>query len=190
MSVRKSPRKVEYKDLKYTYRIRQGGEIMKKVALAVLIITMIIFLVNPLSSYARGGGRGGDHGDEGYWWVPLSVIGVVVVVWTAAVLARYHSHYYAPPAVVIRETPPEYVKPAPSVTPSSAERISVYPRHGQSAELQAKDRSECHSWAVGQTHYDPTQSASGMPETQLNQMSVDYIRAMDACLDARGYTVK
>ena len=158
---------------------------MKKVALAVLIFTMIIFLVNPLSSYARGGGRGGggDHGDEGYWLVPLLVIGVVV--WTAAILSRYHSHHYAPPPVVIQEHPPEYVQPEPSVTPSSAERIFVYPRQGQSGELQAKDRSECHSWAVSQVHYDPAQpSAGSMPEAQRNQLSADYQREMGACLGA------
>ena len=93
---------------------------MKKIAIAVLIFTMIIFLVNPLSSYARGGGSGNDwdHGDAGYWLVPLSLI---VVVLTAAVLARYHSRYYAHPPVVIQEHPPEYVQPDPSVTPSSAE---------------------------------------------------------------------
>jgi hypothetical protein len=35
---------------------------MKKVACAVLILTMAIFLINPLSSEARGGhGSGGGH---------------------------------------------------------------------------------------------------------------------------------
>jgi len=163
---------------------------MKKIAIAVLIFTMIIFLVNPLSSYARGGGRGDDwdHGDEGYWLVPLSLI---VVVLTAAVLARYHSRYYAHPPVVIQEHPPEHVQPEPSVTPSSAERIFVYPRQGQSIELQTKDRSECHSWAVSQIGYDPTQPSVGnMPEARRYQMHADYQREMGVCLDARGYTVR
>jgi len=84
-----------------------------------------------------------------------------------------------------------YVQPAPSVTPSSTERIFVYPRQGQSEELQAKDRYECHSWAVSQTHYDPTQPSAGdMPEAQRNQMRADYQRAQGACLDGRGYTMK
>jgi hypothetical protein len=114
-----------------------------------------------------------------------------VVVLTAAVLARYHSRYYAHPPVVIQEHPPEYVQPDPSVTPSSAERIFVYPRQGQSIELKTKDRSECHSWAVSQIGYDPTQpSAGNMPEAQRNQMQADYQREMGACLDARGYIVK
>jgi hypothetical protein len=151
---------------------------MKKVACAVLILTMAIFLINPLPSEARGGYGGG-------WWLPWAIIG------GAAILAPYYSPYYAPPPVVIREQPPVYVQPVPSVTPSSTERIFVYPRQGQSEELQAKDRYECHSWAVSQTNYDPTQlSAGDMLEAQRNQMCADYQRAQGACLDGRGYTVK
>ena len=163
---------------------------MKKVAYAVLILTMAIFLISPLSSEARGGyGGGGGHwsgGGHGGWWVPWAVLG------GAAILAPYYySPYYAPPPVIIREQPPEYIQPAPTVTPSSTERIFVYPRQGQSEELQAKDRYECHSWAVSQTGYDPTQPSAGdMPEAQRNQMRADYNRAQGACLDGRGYTVK
>ena len=156
---------------------------MKKVACAVVILTMVIFLISPLSSDARGGYGGGHWG--GGWWVPWAVLG------GAAVLVPYfYAPYYAPPPEVIQEQPPVYFQPAPSVTPQSTERIFVYPRQGQSEELQAKDRYECHSWAVSQTHYDPTQPASGMPAAQLNQMRADYQRAMGACLDGRGYTMK
>ena len=177
---------------------------MKKVACAVLVFTMVIFLINPLSSDARGGYWGGGHWGGGYggWWAPWAVIG------GAAVLAPYYapyyyspyyypyydsyyySPYYAPPPVVIREQPPVYAQPAPAAPPASAERIFVYPRKGQSEKLQAKDRYECHSWAVSQTHYDPTQPTYGTPEAQLNQMRADYKRAMSACLDGRGYTMK
>jgi hypothetical protein len=154
---------------------------MKKAACAVLILTMAIFLINPLSSEARGG-----HGGGGGWWVPWAIIG------GAAVLAPFfHSPYDAPPPVIIREQPPEYFQPAPSVTPSSTEKIFVYPRQGQSEELQAKDRYECHSWAVSQTNFDPTQSSAGdIPEALRNQMRADYQRAQGACLDGRGYTIK
>jgi hypothetical protein len=159
---------------------------MKKVACAVLILTMVIFLINPLSSDARGGHWGGGHWG---WWAPWAVIGGAAVL-APYYYAPYYSPYYAPPPVIIREQPPVYLQPAPSLTPSSTERIFVYPRQGQSEELQAKDRYECHSWAVSQTHYDPTQPTSGMPEAQLNQMRADYQRAMGACLDGRGYTMK
>ena len=163
---------------------------MKKVACAVLILTMAIFLISPLSSEARGGhgGHGGYSGRGGYsgWWVPWAVLG------GAAVLAPYY--YYAPPPVIIREQPPEYFQPAQSVTPSSTERIFVYPRQGQSEEIQAKDRYECHSWAVSQTWREPRKVSieewtfiiKSMPEAQR----ADYLRAQGACLDGRGYTVK
>jgi hypothetical protein len=157
---------------------------MKKVACAVLILTMAIFLISPLSSEARGGHGRGYSG----WWLPWAVIGGAAVL--SSYYAPYYSPYYPPPPVIIREQPPVYVQPAPSETPSSTERIFVYPRQGQSEELQAKDRYECHSWAVSQTHYDPTQSTSGMPVAQLNQIRSDYQRAMDACLDGRGYTMR
>jgi len=159
---------------------------MKKVACAVLILTMVIFLINPLSSDARGGHWGGGHWG---WWAPWAVIGGAAVL-APYYYAPYYSPYYAPPPVIIREQPPVYLQPAPSLTPSSNERIFVYPRQGQSEELQAKDRYECHSWAVSQTHYDPTHPTSGMPEAQLNQMRADYQRAQGACLDGRGYTMK
>jgi len=169
---------------------------MKKVACAVLIFTMIIFLVNPLSSDARGGFGGGGHWGGGYgggghwgWWAPWAVIGGAAVLapyYAPYYDSYYYSPYYAPQPVAIQEQPPVYVQPAPS----STGRIFVYPRQGQSEELQAKDRYECHSWAVSQTHYDPTQPNSGMTQVQLNQMRADYLRAMDACLDGRGYTMK
>jgi len=153
---------------------------MKKVTCAVFIFTMIVFLVNPLSSDARGGYWG--------WWAPWAIIGGAAVL--APYYGPYYGPYYAPPPVVIREQPPVYINPAPALIPSSAERIFIYPRKGQSEELQAKDRYECHRWAVSQIGYDPTQPTSGMPETQLNQMRVDYNRAMGACLDGRGYTMR
>jgi hypothetical protein len=173
---------------------------MKKVTCAAIIFIMIIFLVNPLSSDARGGFGGGGHWGGGYgggghwgWWAPWAVIGGAAVLapyYAPYYDSYYYSPYYAPQPVAIQEQPPVYVQPAPSVPPSSSGRIFVYPRQGQSEELQAKDRYECHSWAVGQTHYDPTQPASGMTQVQLNQMRADYLRAMDACLDGRGYTMK
>jgi len=62
---------------------------MKKVAWAVLLFTMVIFLITPLSSNARGGyggghgggyggGYGGGHGGYrgwyyGGWWYPWAV---------------------------------------------------------------------------------------------------------------------
>ena len=83
--------------------------------------------------------------------------------------------------------PPGYG--APPAAPSS-DNIFIYPKNGQSAELQARDRYECHRWAADQTAFDPTRQAGGVaPEAALAKRG-DYMRAQQACLEARGYTVR
>lgn len=62
--------------------------------------------------------------------------------------------------------------------------IFVYPNRGQSDELRDRDRYECYVWASAQTGYDPV---SG--ESQFEKAG-DYRRAISACLEGRGYTVK
>jgi hypothetical protein len=52
------------------------------------------------------------------------------------------------------------VRPA-SAPPRPETRVYVYPLHGQSADLQDRDRYECHNWAVQQTAFDP--SAPSVP---------------------------
>jgi hypothetical protein len=112
-------------------------------------------------------------------------------LWVGGIPYYYaNDTYYTQTAggYMVVEPPKGDVAQAP---PAATSQLFIYPRKGQSKELQDKDRYECHSWTVGQTHYDPTQPpAGGMPEAQLNQMRADYNRAMGACLDARGYTVK
>jgi hypothetical protein len=66
----------------------------------------------------------------------------------------------------------------------------IYPRQGQSEEKQAKDFDECHSWAVGQTGFDPSKPPDGEPDAQTKQKSSDYLRAISTCLDGRGYTLR
>jgi hypothetical protein len=66
--------------------------------------------------------------------------------------------------------------------------LIIYPKNGQSKEQQSADQYECHTWAKGQTGFDPTQpagSTSGNPDVARN----NYNRAMSACLQARGYQV-
>jgi len=71
-----------------------------------------------------------------------------------------------------------------------AEKMFIYPRQGQSEQVQADDRYACHLWAVDQTGFDPTQPPGSSPESQKTDKRADYQRAMSACLDGRGYTVK
>ena len=85
----------------------------------------------------------------------------------------------------------ETVAPPPEVQKQAAAQGSVgadviaYPKSGQSADQQANDKYECHSWAVTQSGFDPAQGA-----TASGTKRTDYMRAQAACLDGRGYSVK
>jgi hypothetical protein len=86
--------------------------------------------------------------------------------------------------------PPENAD-APSPPPDtlqSPQDLIIYPRSGQSKEQQAADQFECHTWAKGQTGFDPTQPAGNTPGSAATNRS-NYDRAMSACLQARGYQV-
>ncbi len=93
-----------------------------------------------------------------------------------------------PPKGDVSQTAPSTSQPSPGQT--STDRLFIYPRQGQSEQKQATDRYECHRWAVSQAGYDPTQPPATMPADQLSNKRADYQRAMGACLDGRGYTVK
>ena len=73
---------------------------------------------------------------------------------------------------------------------ASQEQIYIYPRKGQSAQQQSKDRYECHAWARDETGFDPTRQFADLSDEEIDDMRSDYHRAMGACLDARGYTVR
>jgi hypothetical protein len=91
-----------------------------------------------------------------------------------------------PPQGEVSETPPG----TEQQDQSAENKMFIYPRKGQSEKQQADDRYECHTWAVGQTNYDPTRNPSGIPVDQIMQKRSEYQRAMASCLDARGYTAK
>lgn len=109
-------------------------------------------------------------------------------------------YYYAndtyyrstPGGYVVVDPPQGDVSEAPPVPSESMEnKLFVYPRKGQSQAQQDNDRYECHKWAADQTNYDPTATVpQGMSANQAMQARADYQRAMAACLDGRGYTVK
>jgi hypothetical protein len=158
--------------------------------------------------YYRGGSR--FYFSGGIWYAP-SGPGFVVVRPPAglviSVLPPYYStvwfggvpYYYADNvyynwqpdqngyAVV---DPPENAD-APSPPPDSGpaqQDLIIYPKNGQSKEQQAADQFECHTWAKGQTGFDPTQPGGGAQGGVAMNRS-NYDRAMSACLQARGYQV-
>jgi hypothetical protein len=83
--------------------------------------------------------------------------------------------------------PPAYGSGAP---PPASDSLFIYPKNGQSAEQQARDRYECHRWAAEQTAFDPTRPAAGVAAEAAMVKRADYLRAQQACLEARGYTVR
>lgn len=80
--------------------------------------------------------------------------------------------------------------PPPPPPQNDASQLYIYPKNGQTQDQQAQDRYECHSWATGQTGFDPTQPGGGVPPDQNAARREQYQRAMTACLEARGYSVQ
>lgn len=87
---------------------------------------------------------------------------------------------------VVAAPPPGAEQPGPPPAQPPTEDFYIYPRNGQTPEQESADRYECHSWARTQTGFDPTQPAGSSPPTARDQ----YRRAMTACLEARGYSVR
>jgi opacity protein-like surface antigen len=71
-----------------------------------------------------------------------------------------------------------------------ADELHVYSKNGQTQEQQWADRYECHKWAKTQSGFDPTQQAAGAPSSESASRRDGYRRAMTACLEGRGYTVR
>lgn len=189
---------------------------MKKVTALVFFTILLLLLTNTITDYAysdgsfRGGGGGGYYhgggkppggsgghhdGDHhgGYWsggvWIGPGWGWYGWNPWWGSPYYPYYYPYYYP-------FYPYYVQPAPEPKqepqPSSPERLFVYPRLGQSEKQQADDQYQCHRWAVDKTGYDPTDLKPGKSEDKQKNSRLldDYLRAMGACLDGRGYSVK
>jgi hypothetical protein len=77
-----------------------------------------------------------------------------------------------------------------SAQPPVNDELFIYPQNGQTADQQANDKYECHKWAFSQTGYDPTQTAGGVSADAASGKRDDYQRAMRACLEGRGYSVR
>ena len=137
------------------------------------------------------------HG--GVWWRPygsrfvvvLPPIGIVVPLLPSAYVSLWiggapyyyaNGAYYAPlpgQGYTVVAPPPgaESAVPAPVATPAKPppEPI-IYPRNGQTAAQTEADRQECNRWATTQP-------------TALGDREV-FQRAVAACMDGRGYTVR
>jgi len=101
----------------------------------------------------------------------------------------------APPPDGEGAPPPGAAMPPPGagMPPPGAPSASgpyIYPKNGQSDAQQAQDKYECHRWAVSQSGFDPTLAGGGVAPGQNGAGRADYQRALGACLEGRGYTVR
>jgi hypothetical protein len=125
--------------------------------------------------YGHWGGHGRGHVYYGGGW------GLGVGIGLGLLLAP--PLIYGPPAPVVIYSEPLPPPPAPSavIVPSAPAYGArpdpvIYPRNGQSAEQTEADRQACNRWAT-------TQQAA-MADASIFQ------RAVEACMDARGYTLR
>ena len=153
----------------------------------------------------HGGGRYWYHGGNWYapygprWTVIAPPFGVFVPIlpgfystlWFGGVPYYYANDVY----YVWRQEqhsyevvpPPEGADGAPQAAPTD---LYVYPRNGQTEAQQSEDRYQCHRWASDQTHFDPTRPGGGEVVNNVSIARAEYLRAMSACLEGRGYTAK
>ena len=141
--------------------------------------------------HGHGGWQGGGHGHQrGYGWGPGPLF------WGAVGLGIGLNAYYGrssypgyvvleQPAVVVVQESPAVVQQTVSTAAAQAQAQAqaqaaadpvIYPRNGQSAAQIDKDRQECVQWAVAQPR-------------ALADASV-YQRAIAACMDGRGYSLR
>lgn len=112
--------------------------------------------------------------------LPGGSVGVVVGprhYWT------YGGVWYRPwgPRYVVVEPPvgyyaPEPPPPEPRSVPSTRPDPVIYPRNGQNAQQTEYDRQACNRWAVTQ------------PQAVAD--AAVFQRAIEACMDGRGYSVR
>jgi hypothetical protein len=153
----------------------------------------------------------------GVWYAPRGGLFVVVAppfglfvpvlppfyttVWVAGAPYYYADdvyYVYRGPAAgyeVVAPPPGEEVAaaqpgPPPGAGPGPAHQLYIYPRNGQTPDQQARDQYDCHTWAQSQSGFDPTAPNGGVPPLQEPGARANYDRAMAACLEGRGYTVK
>lgn len=156
---------------------------------------------------ARGGGR--YYYSGGVWYAPRGggfvVVGAPLGVFVPVLPPFYTTlwvgglpYYYANDTYYTwsadqngyQVVDPPTDQSATTTQPPPSDDLYIYPQSGQSDEQQANDKYECHKWASSQSGFDPTQSAGGVSPDQVAAKRADYDRAIRACLEGRGYSVR
>jgi hypothetical protein len=133
------------------------------------------------------------YGYATYWWggVPYYYWQGVYYAWSP----DYDSYVVTDPPPVTggveqgAAPPPQAGQPEPGAAAGQGDMsLFVYPKNGQSEQQTANDRYQCHEWAVSQSGYDPTNTATSSQSPTATPGN--YRRAITACLNARGYSVQ
>lgn len=150
----------------------------------------------PRGAVVVQGGRSPYYFHGGVWYRPdgprfrvvLPPLGLIVPLlpWAYVTLQIGGLPYFYANGVYYQHAPNGYVVVAPPANAETAQPVQnvppgkpepiIYPRHGQSAQQQEADRQECNRWATSQP--------SAMADASVFQ------RAVEACMDGRGYTMK
>jgi hypothetical protein len=120
-----------------------------------------------------------------YWWggIPYYYANDAYYTWSP----NYNGYVATDPPAGPADNdgqPPAAGSQAPANGAPANGQTFEYPKNGQTAEQQASDRYQCHQWAVSQSGYDPT--GNGTATTGQD----NYHRALTACMEGRGYSVR
>ena len=80
-------------------------------------------------------------------------------------------------------------EPTAVPAPDALELLHIDPKNGQTPQREWADRYACQGWAASQSGFDPGKRASG-PSGDNTSRRDAYLRAMTACLETRGYSVR
>jgi hypothetical protein len=141
---------------------------------------------------------------NGVWYRPMGRKYLVVappVGLNVPFLPPFHSTfwikgapYYYANEVYYTQSPVGYVVVKPPKGEISwvppGKRLYIYPRQNQNQQIQDRDRLECQTWAEKQTNFTPANPPANMTEGQKAQGQEDFNKAMGACLEAKGYSVR
>jgi Family of unknown function (DUF6515) len=163
-----------------------------------------VIVNGPHGRYWYGGGAWYSYGPRGYVVIgaPVGVFVPVLPPYYTTVWVAGVPYYYADDTYYVwRESSSQYEVVAPpdesaatteppAPPPSQNGDVFIYPKNGQSDEQQSRDKYECHKWAQNESGFDPTQVGGGVSSDQAGSKRAAYQRAMSACLEGRGYSVK
>ncbi len=96
----------------------------------------------------------------------------------------------ATPPTAFAQTTSAPPGPGSAAVPTTAENLTVTPKFGQTQEQLASDRAECRVWAKGQTGFELGQIGGGVAPADYSSRRLQFGRAMAACLEGRGYSVR